>query len=54
MDTDITKQVGLRIKYYRKHRNLSLEQLALKINRSKSAISKYENGNISGYQFQVS
>jgi transcriptional regulator with XRE-family HTH domain len=39
--------VGTRIKHFRKAQNLTIEDLARIINKSKSAVSKYENGQIS-------
>lgn len=39
--------VGTRIKHFRKAQNLTIEELARAINKSKSAVSKYENGQIS-------
>ena len=38
--------VGERIKFYRRIKHMSLEQLAEKIHKSKSTLSKYENGHI--------
>lgn len=38
--------VGTRIKHFRKAQNLTIEELARTINKSKSAVSKYENGQI--------
>ena len=43
----ITEHVGNRIRMYRKHRGLTLTELAEKLNYSSSTISKYENGLIS-------
>lgn len=43
----ITEHVGNRIRMYRKHRGLTLVELAEKLNYSSSTISKYENGLIS-------
>jgi len=39
-----TLHVGERIKFYRKLKHMSLEQLATAIHKSKSTLSKYENG----------
>ena len=39
--------VGQRIRFYRKNKNLSQEQLASLIHKSKSTLSKYESGTIS-------
>lgn len=43
----ISDHIGKRIKLYRKNKNLTQEQLARLINKSKSAVSKYECGEIS-------
>jgi transcriptional regulator with XRE-family HTH domain len=43
----ISVYVGKKINFFRKQKNLSLEQLSLMIRKSKSTLSKYENGNIS-------
>ena len=40
----IQKDVGAKIRFYRKKRGLSLEELAQKIYKSKSIVSKYELG----------
>lgn len=42
----ISSEVGKKIKYYRKKRNFSVEQLATMIYKGKSTIYKYENGSI--------
>ncbi|MDO4553889.1 MAG: helix-turn-helix transcriptional regulator [Lachnospiraceae bacterium] len=42
----ISTYVGNKIKFYRKQKRLSLEQLSQMIHKSKSTLSKYENGNI--------
>ena len=50
MDTEresITKEVGSRIRYARKSRGMSMDELAQAIYKTRSAISKYENGQIS-------
>lgn len=44
---NISTYVGNKIKFYRKQRGLSLEQLAHMIHKGKSTLSKYENGYIS-------
>ncbi len=43
---DISRETGSRIRYYRKKHQLSLEQLAALICKSKSCLSKYETGQI--------
>lgn len=43
---DIAKEIGCKIKFYRKHKKLTIEQLAAIICKSKSCLSKYENGTI--------
>ena len=40
------KRVGERIKFYRNQQKMTLEMLAMKLNKSKATISKYENGAI--------
>ncbi|WP_314795038.1 helix-turn-helix domain-containing protein [Eggerthia catenaformis] len=45
MDT-ITEHIGQRIKMYRKVQGLTLEELASRIHKSRSTVSKYENGDI--------
>lgn len=45
--SQISKHIGERIKLYRKNKQLTQEQFARKINKSKSAVSKYECGEIS-------
>lgn len=40
------ENLGERIKYYRKKRNLTQQQLADKINKSKSTIQKYESNEV--------
>ncbi len=42
----ISKSVGQRIKNYRKIQELTLQQLANKIHKSRATLSKYENGEI--------
>lgn len=47
MDTareNITREVGSRIRYARKSRGMSMDELAQAIYKTRSAISKYENG----------
>jgi len=44
---NINKEIGERIRVFRKRRNLTLEELSLKMNKGKSTLSKYENGEIS-------
>ena len=41
-----SEHVGEKIRFYRKQRKLSQEQLADRIHKSKSTLSKYENGQI--------
>lgn len=43
---DIIKHVGNRIKIYRKAAHLTIQELADKIHKSRSSVSKYENGEI--------
>lgn len=43
---EISREIGNRIRNFRKMRNLTLEDLSLLIRKSKSTISKYENGEI--------
>lgn len=40
----VTEHVGDRIRLYRKHKRMSMDDLAGKINKSKATISKYEKG----------
>lgn len=42
--TNITREVGSRIRYARKSRGMSMDELAQAIYKTRSAISKYENG----------
>lgn len=44
--SELTEHVGGRIRLYRKNKNMSMDELAAKINKSKATISKYENGDI--------
>ena len=41
---DINIEIGKKIKYYRKIKKITLEDLSKKIYKSVSTISKYENG----------
>jgi Predicted transcriptional regulators len=43
----ISVHVGKKLKFFRKLKNLSLDELSAMIHKSKSTLSKYENGNIS-------
>ncbi len=43
----LTKELGSRIKKHRKARGLTIEQLSARLHKSKSTVSKYENGSIS-------
>ncbi len=43
---DISQEAGARIRYYRKQKQITLDQLAEKICKSKSCLSKYETGQI--------
>ena len=43
---DISREIGLKIRYYRKNRQMTVDQLAEAICKSKSCVSKYENGQI--------
>jgi len=42
----LNQHIGNRIRFYRTRRNMSQEQLAMKIFKSKSTLSKYESGKI--------
>ena len=44
---DIAKEIGAKIKYYRKQKQMTLQEMAGKICKSAAALSKYENGQIS-------
>lgn len=44
--SQINQEIGKKIRIFRKMRNLTLDELALKIYKSKSTISKYEKGEI--------
>lgn len=43
---DISQETGNYIRYYRKQKQITLDQLAERICKSKSCLSKYENGQI--------
>lgn len=43
---DRLKHIGSRIKLFRKHQNLTLEELAYMIHKSTSTLCKYENGSV--------
>lgn len=43
---DILKETGDRIRFYRKKKHMTVEQLAAAICKTKSCVSKYENGQI--------
>src|SRR5699024_8546876 len=43
---DVVHETGERIRYYRKKRQMTIDQLAAAICKSKSCVSKYENGQI--------
>lgn len=45
--SQLSEHIGKRIKLYRKNKGMTQEQLAALINKSKSAVSKYECGEIS-------
>lgn len=45
--SEITMEVGKRIRGMRKKRDMTLEELAAEIHKSKATISKYEKGEIS-------
>lgn len=45
--TELTKQIGGKIKTFRKKKNMTLQELADAICKSKATVSKYENGQIS-------
>lgn len=44
--SQFTKHIGTRIRFYRKNLNMSLEELANAIHKSKSSLSKYEAGSV--------
>lgn len=43
---DISREIGSKIKYYRRKRHMTIDELAEHICKSRSCISKYENGRI--------
>lgn len=43
----IASEIGAKIKYFRKNKNFSLQEMADLLCKSKSTVSKYENGQIS-------
>lgn len=43
----IEKEIGRKIRFYRKQKNMTLQELACLINKSKPCVSKYELGQIS-------
>ena len=43
---DINIEIGRKIKNFRKGKNMTIKELAQMINKSKSTVSKYENGDI--------
>lgn len=45
--SEISLQIGSRIRSFRKSRKMTLEELSRKINKCKSTVSKYEKGEIS-------
>lgn len=46
MKNNISQNLGRKIKLYRRQQKITLENLAKAINKSKSTVSKYENGEI--------
>ena len=40
------EHIGARIRLFRKHQNLTLEELAYMVHKSPSTICKYENGSV--------
>lgn len=40
------EHIGARIRLFRKHRNLTLEELAYLVHKSPSTICKYESGSV--------
>lgn len=46
-EKSIRRQIGENIRFYRRERNLTIEQLGKSIGKSKSIVSKYENGIVS-------
>ena len=45
--SNINIEIGKKIKNIRKSKNMTIQELANSINKSKSTVSKYENGDIS-------
>ena len=45
--SEVSRQIGKRIRYFRQSRKMTLEELASVIYKSKSTLSKYEKGEIS-------
>lgn len=43
---DVNKEIGAKIRFYRKKKGLTVDQLAQIVHKSKSTISKYESGAI--------
>ena len=43
---NIAEEIGQHIRYYRKQKQMSIEELAAAVCKSKSCVSKYENGQI--------
>ena len=43
----VTSEIGAKIKYFRKSKHFSLQEMADLLYKSKSTLSKYENGQIS-------
>ena len=48
-DNSAAKRVGEQIRFVRKSRGMSMDELAQAIYKTRSAISKYENGQISSF-----
>lgn len=46
-EKSIQRQVGENIRFYRREKNITIEQLGKSIGKSKSVVSKYENGLVS-------
>ena len=44
--SEISTEVGKRIRYFRMSRNMTIEELAAAVYKSKATISKYEKGDI--------
>jgi len=45
--TNVAKEIGAKIKFFRKKNNITIQEMANAICKSKATISKYENGQIS-------